>query len=582
VEISDFPAVEHRFLAPPMSWYAGYGRIGFASQLWGWEQWKWFLDWCLKHKVNGINLCIYGYYPFKFNEYPETIFKDVEMKTWLEEAGEEITIRYTHPNVQHEFLPRMIRYANDRGIDVYCYFGLNTFNGGYALAHPESRYFSKNPEERFHQFRYNLCPSREDVRRYLEASTRRLVKLGFNGFVLEESEGSGLCECNMCRTNYYDTSMDPRRALHKADYELFDKLYKTIKEENPIATVGVRMWRMGSEMGVDYLADNRDRIPSDTLIFWSNGIDYKKFRGWVRVFGPERIMGQDAELLGFSALYAGLIYMMPRQYSNYVKYVDPKYKASFPQTLGNDVRQYQQAAALGCRGVTGYAFNWNGWEIAPLSLAQYGWNPKEFELKRFLNYGYTHLFGPVAGPLVAKAMRELPIVLETRVCEGAPEVPRDDPVSKGLAGLTSLQIPTKFGEGKGELKALEEDLKRARRALALARAAQGLKLEPQYQRSLNYLEAAARRTICICKAALEYRKALALEKGPNPQGDQIVQHLKASLDSMEEDYDIVRETTFDLTEEFLERITMAIGTIRSRLEKWEDRNLTRNPRPSGI
>lgn len=567
VEIRDYPAVECRVLAPAISWYAGYGRVGFASQLWGWDQWRWFLDWCLNHKVNGLNLCIYGYYPFRFEEYPESILEGVEVRTWAKEIGEELTVRYTHPNVQREFLPRMIKYANARGISVYCYFGLNTFNGGYALAHPESRYYSRNPEK-YRQFRYNLCPSREDTRKFLEASVRKLLSLGFNGIVFEESEGSGFCECENCKTAYYDKEMDSRTALHRANYELFNHLAKLIKEEDPKALVGVRMWRMGSEMDVDYLRENKSKIPSDTLIFWSNGIDYQKFKEWVEVFGPERIMGQDAELLGFSTLYAGLIYMLPEQYSNYVRYVDPEYEPSYPQTLFNDIRQYKQAAVHVCRGVTGYSFNWNGWEIAPLSLAQYGWNPSKFTTEKFLAHGYRHLFGPVAGPLVAKATLELPIVLETRVCEGGEMVPRDDPVSGGLAGLTSLQVPTRFGEGKGEIRALREDLKRAKNSLKLAQKTHDVKLEPEYRRSVRYLENAARRTISICRAGIEYRKALALEKRKPPPREAIISHLTSSLDHLEADYLVVKESTFDLTDEFYERIADALKTVRSRLDKW--------------
>ena len=48
-------------------------------------------------------------------------------------------VRMTHPNVEREFLPALIRYAQDRGIRVNAYIGLNTFNGGYAREHPESQ-----------------------------------------------------------------------------------------------------------------------------------------------------------------------------------------------------------------------------------------------------------------------------------------------------------------------------------------------------------------------------------------------------------------------------------------------------------
>ena len=285
------------------------------------------------------------------------------------------------------------------------------------------------------------------------------------------------------------------------------------------------------------------------------------------VFGPDRIAGQDAETLGFSTLYDGLVYMLPRQYSSYVKFVDPGYRPSYPQSLPADVKQYRRAADLGCVGVTGYAFNWNGWELAPLCLAQYGWNPSAFTLDEFLENGYRHQFGE-SGRAVSRAMSALPIVLETRICEGAETVPRDDPVSGGLAGLTSLQVPTKFGEGAGEEKALNEDLWRAKRALKLLQGVDaGDGMEEQDRITLRYMKTAAARTICICKAAIEYRKALSLEREKRPAA-LIASHLSRSLYWTKEDYRLVRESAFDLTEEFHGRITDAIETISTRLGQW--------------
>jgi hypothetical protein len=570
LEILDYPSTEKRFLAPAMAWYAGYGRIGLSMQLWGWEQWKWFIDWCLEHKVNGLNLCIYGYYPFRFDEYPETVLKDVAVNTWVKEVGDEMAVRYTHPNVENEFLPRLIGYANERGIEVYCYFGLNTFNGGYAMAHPESRYFSKDPDK-FRQFKYNLCPSRDDVLNYLERSVRKLMEIGFDGIVFEESEGSGFCECSKCRQRYYGTDNDPRMALHRASYELLKIFHQVMKNVKPDAVLGVRMWRQGSELGPEYLKNQKSLVPPDTLAFWSNGIDYERFIGWVQALGPERIMGQDAESMAWAPIYGRLIFLVPQQFSNYVSFVDSSYEPSFPQNLWNDIRQYQQTSKHHCRGVTGYAFEWHGWEIAPLSLAQYGWNANPpTKPSDFLEYGYRHLFGEKVGHMVAESTLGLPMVLESRICEDVVKpVPRDDPAKEGLGNILTLSIPTMFGEGKGEMKALTADLRRAQKSLATARKAKRqFRGDPHYLKSLKSLENAAERTTKICKAGLYYRKALQLEKAKNPRADRIIKCLRSALENAEDNYRIIRENNFDLTEEFFDRTRRSIDIINKRLGNW--------------
>lgn len=570
VRILDYPAVEKRVLNPAMSWYAGYGRIGFAMQLWGWERWKWFIDWCLQHKINGLNICLYGFWPFRFDEYPETILKDLEMKTWLKEIGGELTIRYSHPNIIEEFLPELIKYANERGIEVYAYFGLNTFNGGYAVAYPESRYISSDPE-RFRQFKYNLCPSRDDVVEYLTKSVRKIIEIGFNGIVFEESEGSVFCECSKCQSKYYADDKDPRKALHKADYGLLNKFYSVIKEANPEAIFGVRMWRMGSETEPEYLREAKTKIPPDTMIFWSNGIDYSRFVEWVKIFGPDKIMGQDAESLGFAACYGKLLYLIPEQYETYLKLVDPTFEPTWPMHLRNDIRQYQQAAKHKCRGATGYAFEWYGLEIAHLCLAQYAWNPFEFEADVFFQYGFKHLFGSELGHKVAESTLGLPIVLETRICEGvAPIIPRSDPMRGGLAGLTSLTIPTLFKPGEKEIRALEQDLGKAERSLKLAQEAlQSFQGDPQYVISLRYLETAAKRTVAICRAGIEYRKALQLAEEEKSDKKRIIAHLEAALRNVEEDYQLVKENFYDFTDELYDRIPKAINTIKKRLDLWK-------------
>jgi len=40
VHITDYPSLPVRAIAQTFSWYAGYGRFGFDSQLWGYDEWE--------------------------------------------------------------------------------------------------------------------------------------------------------------------------------------------------------------------------------------------------------------------------------------------------------------------------------------------------------------------------------------------------------------------------------------------------------------------------------------------------------------------------------------------------------------
>src|SRR5699024_2442728 len=62
--ITDYPAIPVRAIAQAFSWYAGYGRFGFDSQLWGYEDWVQYLNICLDNRINQFNLVMYGYWPF--------------------------------------------------------------------------------------------------------------------------------------------------------------------------------------------------------------------------------------------------------------------------------------------------------------------------------------------------------------------------------------------------------------------------------------------------------------------------------------------------------------------------------------
>ena len=105
-------------------------------------------------------------------------------------------IRMSHPNIEHQFLPAVIHYAQDRGIRVNAYIGLNTFNGGYAREHPEAQIFSGKD--------YALDLSYEPARKYLRESIRKIMQMGFDGITFEMIElPSSVCTKPTCIARYW-------------------------------------------------------------------------------------------------------------------------------------------------------------------------------------------------------------------------------------------------------------------------------------------------------------------------------------------------------------------------------------------
>jgi Glycosyl hydrolase family 20, domain 2 len=116
--IKDWPTIEQRSVSNTFGWYAGYGRLGFDMQLWGYDEWVEYLNICSDFKINQFNMCMYGYWPFEFDEYPETVLRNYRVKVWNKESRSWITVEYLHPNLADEFLTKLI-VANRRNRVIY-------------------------------------------------------------------------------------------------------------------------------------------------------------------------------------------------------------------------------------------------------------------------------------------------------------------------------------------------------------------------------------------------------------------------------------------------------------------------------
>ena len=416
LRIVDYPEVPNRYVDMTFAWYSHYGAInfGFGTQLWGEQQWRWFIDWCLRHKINGIDLCIYGYWPFQFPKYPETILANAPVKTY--DAGTENTavVRITHPNIEHEFLPTLIRYAQDRGIRVNAYIGLNTFDGGYAREHPEARPFASESWD------YMLDLSNAAAREYLRDSVRRIMQMGFDGVTFEMIElPSSVCTKSACIPKYWGgyegtlpansvPKLTPLPVRIRADADILNDLYSVITQVNPHADVGLIYHRIVELYGwspttLASFKQFRAMIPAKIYFLQGpraprngpiEGSDYEK---WVNIADPQTYRHSD-NIGGDAAFYDRLLYV-----NN-----DPDMRGDDPvASLEWEIAQHRAAAERHLQGATGYGFEWYGDEIYPLILAQYSWRssgPEGVPDHGFLEYASQSMYGDHVGTLVARLL----------------------------------------------------------------------------------------------------------------------------------------------------------------------------------
>jgi hypothetical protein len=386
--ILDYPEVEQRALSPTFAWYAGYGRVGFDMQLWDFNDWKSFLDYCSDFKINQLNLCMYGYWPFEFKEYPETTLKDFKMKVWNEESKNRIEIRYTHPNIVKEFLPDLICYAHDLSINIHAYIGLNSYSGGYANIYRGKRMQMPQGSKFINDFD-TLCLSDKDTIEYLKASVRRITGMGFDGIIFEESEEAfWFCNCEKCKTEYLDNTKSAGEAKHLANYGLLKILHKEIKSENPECRIGLRAWREPPlEKDPEYLKKCEESIPKDVSLYWAPGlyVGEEEFEKWVSVFGKDRICARDTEANAISSC-------MGRLYRIFNSNILRSAEEINQQNIDNDIRQHKGSAKAHAKGINGYMFEFYGFFLHFFVHAGYGWNPG-MEGNDFYNYAIEAVFG---------------------------------------------------------------------------------------------------------------------------------------------------------------------------------------------
>ncbi|KIL35487.1 hypothetical protein SD71_13310 [Cohnella kolymensis] len=524
LKIIDGPDVPERVISPTLTWYAGFARIGFGMQLWDGERWKRFVDWCFIHKINSLNIVMYGFWPFEFPEYPETVLRNISVKTWSKETRDWLDVSFTHPNLIKPFLSDIINYANRRGISMYAYIGLNSYSGGYPVVHPESRaVLSDELQSKGHVNSYDsMCPSRPEVREYLINNVKRIEELGFNGLVFEESEEvQWFCQCEECQLKY--GHLAPNDAKHTVSVELLQEYSKVL---SPVTLMGVRWLREPPIVKSEsYLQDWANKLPKHVKLFWAPGLedDDREFLKWIGIFGKDRIYSRNCEGSGFAASLGRIPYLIPDTFPDTLK------NYAF-QHLWNDISQFQGAVNQNCTGINGYGFEWYGHEHYFMAAAQYGWDCWRFGHDDYLTHGSRHLFGEENGARYERIVRNIPCIHETQICEKLPSFPF---------------MPNKYvgDEGSAYLGLMADQAELVLTDLQAILQTPGLTdIQSECAEATLLM---AKRMQAVIRAGLYYNHFLTAMKNGTRDLTILRHYAKKSLHYAEENYSIIKENYFD-------------------------------------
>ena len=520
--ITDWPSLEVRAIAQTFSWYAGYGRFGFDSQLWGFEEWKQYLNICLDNNINQFNLVMYGYWPFEMKKYPETVFRNVPIKIWNAENRRWLTVRYTHPNLEEPFLQKFIELSHRYGVKIFAYVGLNSYNGGFTIKHPEAR--MKPPKDSdFRNDFDSLCLSYPGNVEYIVESMKEIAKIGFDGYTLEESEeGFWFCECDDCKKRWHAISNSPGEAKHKANMWLLKKIYDEVRNINKDAVIGIRAFRQPPlEKDPMFLKECVDSMPEDIMLFWAPGlyVPESEFEKWCDAFGRDRIWARDTESNSITSTM-GRLYRTFK--SNVIRYEDETNE----QVIETDIRQHRGSVKMGVHGINGFMFEWYGLFMHLFAHGNYGWG-SQMDNEEFYHMACKQNFGDL-GETVLYVMKNMVTIHESQI----PLYTTPFPFQKNKMQQDDIPAILKAKQNHenilSKIKMLQKE------------AYLNEKLRP-WLPHFDKLENAERRNAVIYDMVLA---ALAYEKEDDEEKKEKL--LDEILYYNEQDFDIVKEMFFDI------------------------------------
>jgi hypothetical protein len=581
--IRDWPDLPWRCLSPQMTWYSGYNRLeGYDNGNWTLDEWKWLVDWSALHKCNGWALCMYGNWPFTLPGYDETTL-DVDSYFLDPATGKKVPHRFTHRNIRREFLPELIRYANRRGVQVYAYIGKNSFNGTYGHKHPDAN--AGGAAE--------LIPFHPGVHEYWEAVVRRIVEIGFNGFVFEDPEALHVPNQN---AKCYETFWQPWaqtygfKSVQETDqnnpplgvqveyyswlFKVFDQMIQkfaaeTGRPQEIFLISHVLLSRMVSESKTQA---ERDK--------WFAYIDEKQGRKarfiileadedkYVSFLGRERV----ASLGGRGGSCTNAMRRIASINNNWCN-------GGMGGDLAYERRCQQHIYEAGGFGAMGYIFEWTNTEVFGYLASQYLWrnagvpgldNDNQTD---FLNYAYRMHYGDTVGSLVARVMDEGSCVNDAMMLEGVygSQYPSTGaPLHRDFQYL-SVQADRAVDLASQAYQAYVGNAPDLYKPVYVQEEFAWNGFELQANKSFNaerlrLLYVSTRRSQCMCRAVLAHRLAERLIAEGAAAGD-VLARFDAALAAASENqriYQLNYDDDYDWTDGLCARVTETLQSQRDQ------------------
>lgn len=583
LSIRDWPDMRWRCLAPTLTWYSGWNRLeGYDLCNWSEGEWKWLADWSLLHKCNAWAVCMYGYWPFRLPGYErETL--DVDSFFYNPTTGKREPHRFTHPNIKREFFPEVIRYANQRGVQVHAYIGKNSFNG-CSFRNNAAVYAGGAAE---------MLPFAPGVEEYWSAFIGRILELGFNGFVFEDPEANHVPNQNaQCYKTFWEpwaakygyssvkqTNADgPPLGVH---IEYYTWLFRTF--DRLVQTHARRLGRETQIYLISHVLLARVMAESKTqqeLRQWIDLIDRKQGRkvpfvitesnepAYVRLLGKDRVASLGGR--GGSCTNA-----MRRIASVNNDWVQGAMGADLAYERDCQIR-IKQAGGFGAMG---YIFEWTNTEVFGYLAAQHLWRNagipgvSNTDQVGILDYSYRLYYGDEVGRLVARAMDEGSDVNDAMVLEN---VNGSQYPSTGKALHRDYQLLAALADHAEGL---------ARRAFRLYTGAEPKLFEPAYRQEsfawngydvaadklfkterLRLLWVSTRRSQEMCRTALAHRLAQRLIAEGAPAREVLKQYDRAIefARSNQLIYQLNYDDDYDWTDGLCAKLTEELETQRGQ------------------
>ncbi|MDO8589525.1 MAG: glycoside hydrolase family 20 zincin-like fold domain-containing protein [Armatimonadota bacterium] len=582
--IKDWPDMQWRCLSPTMTWYSGYLKLeGFDQCNWTLDEWKWLVDWSLLHKVNGWALCMYGNWPFTLPGYEETTL-DVDSFYYDPKTGKKTPWRFTHKNIKKEFLPELIRYANERGVKIYAYIGKNTFNGTYGVKHPDAN--AGGAAE--------LIPFHPGVHEYWNAFLRRIIEIGFDGFVFEDPEANHVPNQNeMCyktfwepwaekygfksiaETNQSDPPLGVQVEYYSWLFKTFDDLIR--KNADELRRPDPEIYLISHVLLSRMVGESKTQAERDK---WFAYIDEKQGRKvsfiileadeskYVSFLGRDRVASLGGR--GGSCTCAmRRIASVNNNWSN----------GPFGADLAYERACQKHIYEAGGFGAMAYVFEWTNTEVFGYLGSQYLWHNAGVpgidndNQTGFLYYAYPSYYGDEVGEMAARILDEGPCVNDAMMLEG----------------VYGTQYPSTGAPLHRDYQLLaaiaDKSVKMARKAYKAYTGENPNLLKPVYRQEdyrwngfdpmadklfkserLRLLYVSTKRSQAMCEAVLAHRMAQRLIAEGAPAGE-VLKYLNKALEAAKESqriYCLNYDDDYDWTDGLCSRVVDELELIRNR------------------